>query len=81
MMMQSLDSYLAVRRTAGFKLNMNVAGFNRRMRNTARPVVWEGAGAQSPALHPIKIACPTTIAEYCDDIGHECLRHAVSRTL
>jgi hypothetical protein len=23
---------------------------NRRMRKTARPVVWEGAGAQSPAL-------------------------------
>lgn len=29
------------------------AAFNRRMRKTARPVVWEGAGAQSPALHPI----------------------------
>jgi hypothetical protein len=28
--------------------------FNRRMRKTARPVVWEGAGAQSPALHPIQ---------------------------
>src|SRR6185369_16101853 len=24
------------------------------MRKTARPVVWEGAGAQSPALDPIK---------------------------
>ena len=24
------------------------AGFNRRMRKTARPVVWEGHGAQSP---------------------------------
>jgi hypothetical protein len=26
---------------------------NRRMRKTARPVVWEGAGAQSPAPDPI----------------------------
>jgi hypothetical protein len=24
------------------------AGFNRRMRKTACPVVWEGHGAQSP---------------------------------
>ncbi len=24
------------------------AGFNRRMRKTARPVVWKGYGAQSP---------------------------------
>ena len=32
---------------------MNAAGFNRRMRKTARLVVWEGAAAQSPALHPI----------------------------
>ena len=31
----------------------NVAGFNRRMRKTARPVVWEGAGAQSQAPDPI----------------------------
>ncbi|MGH6628140.1 MAG: hypothetical protein ACREB3_00230 [Burkholderiales bacterium] len=29
------------------------AAFNRRMRKTARPVVWEGAGAQSPAPDPI----------------------------
>jgi len=29
------------------------AAFNRRMRKTARPVVWEGAGAKSPALDPI----------------------------
>jgi hypothetical protein len=35
------------------------AGFNRRMRKTARPVVWEGARAQSPSLHPIVDACPT----------------------
>ena len=28
----------------------NAAGFNRRMRKTARPVVWEGGGAQSPPL-------------------------------
>jgi len=31
------------------------AAFNRRMRKTARPVVWEGAGAQSPAPDPIKV--------------------------
>ena len=30
---------------------------NRRMRKTARPVVWEGAGAQSSAPDPI-----TTVA-------------------
>jgi hypothetical protein len=29
------------------------AAFNRRMRKTARTVVWEGAGAQSPAPDPI----------------------------
>ena len=29
------------------------AEFNRRMRKTARPVVWEGDGAQSPSLDPI----------------------------
>ena len=31
----------------------NAAAFNRRMRKTARPVVWEGAGAQSSAPDPI----------------------------
>jgi len=36
----------------------NAAGFNRRMRKTACPVVWEGAGAQSPALHPIHGPAP-----------------------
>ena len=30
------------------------ADFNRRMRKTARPVGWEGAGAQSPAPDPFK---------------------------
>ena len=30
----------------------DAADFNRRMRKTARPVVWEGAGAQSPAPDP-----------------------------
>ena len=30
------------------------ATFNRRMRKTARAVVWEGAGAQSPASDPIQ---------------------------
>ena len=29
------------------------AGFNRRMRKTACPVVWEGHGAQSPCPDPI----------------------------
>ena len=29
------------------------AGFNRRMRKTARPVVWKAHGAQSPWAHPI----------------------------
>jgi len=27
---------------------LTVAGFNRRMRKTARPVVWKGHGAKSP---------------------------------
>ena len=31
------------------------AAFNRRMRKTARTVVWEGAGAQSPAPDPIPL--------------------------
>jgi len=35
------------------KRKKEAAAFNRRMRKTARPVVWEGAGAQSPALDPI----------------------------
>src|SRR5450631_949980 len=29
------------------------AGFNRRMRKTARTVVWESDGAQTPSLDPI----------------------------
>ncbi len=29
------------------------AGSNRRIRKTVRPVVWEGAGAQSPVPGPI----------------------------
>jgi hypothetical protein len=32
---------------------MTFAGFNRRMRKTARPVVWKGHGAKSPCPHPI----------------------------
>jgi hypothetical protein len=32
------------------------ATFNRRMRKTARTVVWEGLGAQSPSPDPIVIA-------------------------
>src|SRR6476660_5845282 len=38
---------------------VKAAGSNRRMRKTACPVVWEGAGAQSPALDPIRIGRPT----------------------
>ncbi|HPW74394.1 MAG TPA: hypothetical protein PLJ32_00295 [Kiritimatiellia bacterium] len=36
---------------------------NRRMRKTARPVVWEGHGAQSPCLHSIRCSArgPETI--------------------
>jgi hypothetical protein len=32
---------------------MTSAGFNRRMRKTACPVVWKGRGAKSPCPHPI----------------------------
>ena len=30
----------------------NAAGFNRRMRKTARPVVWEGDRAEIPVTRP-----------------------------
>jgi hypothetical protein len=41
------------------------AAFNRRMRKTARTVVWEGAGAQSPAPDPIAWATgPFGVAEH-----------------
>ena len=33
---------------------LTTAGFNRRMRKTACPVVWKAHGAQSPWAHPIK---------------------------
>ena len=32
---------------------LTIAGFNRRMRKTACPVVWKAHGAQSPWAHPI----------------------------
>jgi hypothetical protein len=32
---------------------LTTAGFNRRMRKIARPVVWKAHGAQSPWAHPI----------------------------
>jgi len=32
---------------------LTTAGFNRRMRKTARPVVWKAHGAQSLWAHPI----------------------------
>jgi hypothetical protein len=34
-------------------MGKEAAAFNRRMRKTARPVVWEGAEAQSSAPDPI----------------------------
>jgi hypothetical protein len=40
----------AARRT---RCTKDLQRFNRRMRKTARPVVWEGHGAQSPRLDPI----------------------------
>jgi hypothetical protein len=33
---------------------LTTAGFNRRMRKTACPVVWKAHGAQSPWAHPIR---------------------------
>jgi hypothetical protein len=33
---------------------MTSAGFNRRMRKTACPVVWKEHGAKSPCSHPIR---------------------------
>jgi FkbM family methyltransferase len=33
---------------------LTTAGFNRRMRKTACPVVWKAHGAQSPWAHPIE---------------------------
>ena len=44
---------------------MTVARFNRRMPKTARPVVWEGRGAQSPRPDPIN----GILWSQCDDIG------------
>ena len=38
---------------------MTFAGFNRRMRKTARPVVWKGYGVQfpvPPSDQPIRLA-------------------------
>ncbi len=35
------------------------AGSNRRIRKTVRPVVWEGAGAQSPVPDPITSRDPS----------------------
>ena len=36
-------------RGGGSKEMLTSAGFNRRMRKTARPVVWKGCGVQLPA--------------------------------
>jgi len=36
------------------------AAFNRRMRKTARTVVWEGWRAKSRHLDPITISCEIT---------------------
>ena len=43
------------------------AAFNRRMRKTARTVVWEGAGVQSPALDPIDVNLRLAIAQVSYD--------------
>lgn len=46
----------SVRRHRSARLGRKTSGrTNRRMRKTARPVVWEGAGAQSPAPDPIRV--------------------------
>src|SRR5206468_8673149 len=45
------------------------ACFNRRMRKTARPVVWEGDEAQSSSLDPIRGLLPICQAEH----RHGCL--------
>jgi len=39
---------------AGRNGTLTVARFNRRMLKTARPVVWEGLGAQSSVTRPDK---------------------------
>ena len=59
----------AVLRRHGFLLPSDLAAkwaaaFNRRMRKTARPVAWEGDGAQSPSLDPIQGVCPTILRFY-----------------
>ncbi len=38
---------------------LGLAGFNRRIRKTVRPVVWGGAGAQSPVPDPIVSGWPS----------------------
>lgn len=47
-----MDS-LGARRASRLKREGEAAGFNRRMRKTACPVVWKVCGAQSPQAHPI----------------------------
>ena len=42
-------------------MRKQAAAFNRRMRKTARPVVWEGAEAQSSAPDPIAITATIPI--------------------
>jgi hypothetical protein len=44
------------------------AGFNRRIRKTVRTVVWEGDGAQSPSLDPIK-SMPVAVFAVSEQLG------------
>jgi hypothetical protein len=50
---------------------LTTAGFNRRMRKIARPVVWKAHGAQSPWAHPIKPARQrATLGGSTSDLTH-----------
>ena len=45
---------------------MIAAAFNRRIRKTVRPVVWEGGRAQSRSPDPITEVLPHELSEqYC----------------
>lgn len=59
------------------------AGFNRRMRKTARPVVWKGCGVQLPAAPSNrigKLAEDGSLADFSGETGPngECQFKAVS---
>src|SRR5512141_2236822 len=48
----------------GSRSAVTAAGFNRRIRKTVRTVVWEGDGAQSPSLDPIRDLCGGLLTQY-----------------